>query len=173
MSQTLVPFLPMADKTYDRVSNVLEMVQNSFLKIKDYKSCLLWVIIDFQLFHLYRDILWAFFIFNSFWLDTDKNHHPMMLWPQDTASILSIFIKLIAYRFDACRTNEARNGETDPSTLLSLVGSFPCMPQFPAFTHSSLEGLGPSFHTTWIPIDVYTEVKDSLLLNANNISPNI
>ena len=26
---------------------VLEMVQNSFLRIKDYKSCLLWVIIDF------------------------------------------------------------------------------------------------------------------------------
>ena len=83
------------------------------------------------------------------------------------------FIELIAYRFDAYRTSEAGNGETDPSTLSSLVGNFPCMPLSPAFTHSSLEGLGPSFHTTWTPIDVYGEVKDSLLLNANTISPNI
>ena len=73
---------------------------------------------------------------------------PMMLWAQDTASILSIFdwffIELIVYWFDSSRTSEAGNGETGPSTVSSLVGNFPCMPQSLTFTHSP-EGLGPSF----------------------------
>ena len=41
------------------------------------------------------------------------------------------------------RTSEAGNGEPGPSTLSSLVGNFPCMPQSPAFTHPSLKVLGP------------------------------
>ena len=35
-------------------------------------------------------------------------------------------------------TSEARNDETSPSTLLSLVDNFPCIPQSPAFTHTSI-----------------------------------
>ena len=143
-----------------------------FLRIKHYKSYLLWVIIDVwwvppSFFILYCDMLWAFRSFkegnlgaarilNSFWLDTDKKSFPMMPWAQDTASILSIFywffIQLIVYWFDSYRTSEV-----GPSTLSSLGGNFPCMPQSPTFTHSP-EGL---------------DRQDSLLLNANTISPNV
>ena len=35
------------DQAYDKVPYVLDMAQNSFLRIRDYKSYLLWVIIDF------------------------------------------------------------------------------------------------------------------------------
>lgn len=57
-------------------------------------------------------------------------------------------IVCVDYRFiSICdvthRTSEAGNGETGPSTLSSLVGNFPCMPQSPAFTHPSPKGLGP------------------------------
>ena len=57
-------------------------------------------------------------------------------------------IVCVAYRFiSIChvthRTSEAGNGETGPSTLSSLVGDFLCMPQSPAFTRPSPEGLGP------------------------------
>ena len=57
-------------------------------------------------------------------------------------------IVCVAYRFiSICdvthRTSEAGNGETGPSTLSSLVGNFPYMPQSPAFTHPSSKGLGP------------------------------
>ena len=57
-------------------------------------------------------------------------------------------IVCIAYRFiSICdvihRTSEAGNGETGPSTLSSLVGNFPCMPQSPAFTCPYTKGLGP------------------------------
>ena len=64
-------------------------------------------------------------------------------------------IVCVAYRFiSIChvthRTSEAGNGETGPSTLSSLVGNFPCMPQSPTFTHSP-EGLGPSFPKAFNP----------------------
>ena len=57
-------------------------------------------------------------------------------------------IVCVDYRFiSICdvthRTSEAGNGETGPSTLSSLVGNFPCMPQSPAFTRPSPKGLGP------------------------------
>ena len=57
-------------------------------------------------------------------------------------------IVCVAYRFiSIChvthRTSEAGNGETSPSTLSSLVGNFPCMPQSPAFTRPSSKGIGP------------------------------
>ena len=57
-------------------------------------------------------------------------------------------IVCVAYRFiSIChvthRPSEAGNGETGPSTLSSLVGNFPCMPQSPAFTHPSPKGLEP------------------------------
>ena len=57
-------------------------------------------------------------------------------------------IVCVAYQFiSICdvthRTSEVGNGETGPSTLSSLVGNFPCMPQSPAFTHPSLKELGP------------------------------
>ena len=57
-------------------------------------------------------------------------------------------IVCVAYRFiSICdvthRTSEAGNCETGPSTLSSLVGDFPRMPQSPAFTRPSLKGLGP------------------------------
>ena len=64
-------------------------------------------------------------------------------------------IVCVDYRFiSICdvthRTSEAGNGETGPSTLSSLVGNFPCMPQSPTFTHSP-EGLGPSFPKAFNP----------------------
>ena len=57
-------------------------------------------------------------------------------------------IVCVDYRFiSICdvthRTSEAGNGETGPSTLSSLVGNFPCMPQSPAFTRPSSKGIGP------------------------------
>ena len=57
-------------------------------------------------------------------------------------------IVCVVYRFISIwdvthRTSDAGNGETGPSTLPSLVGDFPCIPQSPAFTHPSPKGLGP------------------------------
>ena len=142
-------FFQWVDQVFDRVSYVLETVQNCFLTIKDYESYLLWVIID------YLGVPPSFFILssfkgrilNSFWLDTDKNHRPMMLWTQAIATNLSIFYGFF-YWIDCesiwllQRTSEAGIDETDHGTLPSLVGNFPCMPQSPAFTHSSPEGWG-------------------------------
>ena len=53
----------------DRVSCVLEMVQNSFLRIKYHKTCLLWVIIDFR-----------------------GNPHPFSSIPRDVVSVLIMII---------------------------------------------------------------------------------
>ena len=85
-------------------------------------------------------------IFNSSWLDTDKNHPLWCLGPRT----LQVYLIKILLIFDSYRTSEAGNGETGPSTLSSLVGNFPCMPQSPTFTHSP-EGLGPSFPKAFNP----------------------
>ena len=83
-------------------------------------------------------------------------------WPY-TVSTLSIFYRFM-YNCDVThRTSEAGNGETGPSTLSSLVGNFPCMPQSPAFTHPLSDGVGAWDSVPGLAVSLLTRVSEPML----------
>ena len=66
--------------------------------------------------------------------------------------------------------SKARNDETSPSILLSLVDNFPCMPQSPAFTHTSiLVVLGLGLRPRSYSFPAYQGVRADVGLSSNTL----